>query len=158
MRRRWRRLPNETTPEDTATAPISLTIGDVETPATALTVTATSSNVDAGAGRQPRAERRRAPTGRWSVTPAANQAGTATITVTVSDGTASTPQTFTVTVTAVNDAPTLAPIATGHDDGGHGDARRSAFTIGDVETPATALTVTATSSNIDAGAGRATWC
>ena len=45
------------------------------------------------------------------VTPAANQAGTATITVTVSDGTASTPQTFTVTVTAVNDAPTLAPMA-----------------------------------------------
>ena len=45
------------------------------------------------------------------VTPAADQAGTATITVTVSDGTPSAPQTFTVTVTAVNDAPTLAPIA-----------------------------------------------
>ena len=45
------------------------------------------------------------------MTPAADQAGTATITVTVSDGTASTPQTFTVTVTAVNDAPTIATIA-----------------------------------------------
>ena len=56
-----------------------------------------------------------------TVTPAANQAGTATITVTVSDGTASTPQTFTVTVTAVNDAPTLAPIAPIDDAGRHGD-------------------------------------
>ena len=110
MPRRSRRSRNVTTPEDTATAPISLTIGDVETPATALTVTATSSNV----ALVPDANLVLSGTGAdrtLVVTPAANQAGTATITVTVSDGTASTPQTFTVTVTAVNDAPTLAPIA-----------------------------------------------
>ena len=82
-----------------------------------------------------------------AVTPAANQAGTATITVTVSDGTASTPQTFTVTVTAVNDAPTLAPIANVTTPEDTATAPIS-LTIGDVETPATALTVTATSSNV----------
>ena len=106
MPRRSAPIANVTTPEDTATAPISLTIGDVETPATALTVTATSSNV----ALVPDANLVLSGTGAdrtLVVTPAANQAGTATITVTVSDGTASTPQTFTVTVTAVNDAPTL---------------------------------------------------
>ena len=73
--------------------------------------------------------------------------------MTVSDGTASTPQTFTVTVTAVNDAPTLAPLAnvTTPEDTA---TAPMAFTIGDVETPAAALTVTATSSNLRAGAGR----
>ena len=40
-------------------------------------------------------------------TPTANQFGTATITVTVTDGTTNTVRTFTVTVNAVNDAPTL---------------------------------------------------
>ena len=87
------------------------------------------------------------------ITPAANQAGTATITVTVSDGTASTPQTFTVTVTAVNDAPTLAPLANVTTPEDTATAPIS-LTIGDVETPATALTVTATSVERRAGAGR----
>ena len=45
------------------------------------------------------------------VTPAANQnGGPVTITVSVSDGTTTVPTTFTVTVTPVNDAPTLAHI------------------------------------------------
>ena len=42
-----------------------------------------------------------------TVTPAANQSGTATITVTVSDGALTASDTFVLTVTAVNDAPTI---------------------------------------------------
>ena len=42
-----------------------------------------------------------------TVTPAANQSGTATITVTVSDGALTASDTFVLTVTPVNDAPTI---------------------------------------------------
>ena len=46
-----------------------------------------------------------------TVTPAANQSGTATITVTVTDGSAARRATrFVLTVTAVNDAPTITDI------------------------------------------------
>ncbi|OGG55213.1 MAG: hypothetical protein A3F84_08320 [Candidatus Handelsmanbacteria bacterium RIFCSPLOWO2_12_FULL_64_10] len=45
-------------------------------------------------------------TGSLSYTPVANASGTATITVTVSDGVDTITRTFTVTVNAVNDAPT----------------------------------------------------
>ena len=114
-----------TTTEDTASAPVTFTIGDVETPATALTVTATSSNV----ALVPDANLVLSGTGAdrtLVITPAADQAGTATITVTVSDGTASTPQTFTVTVTAVNDAPTLGADCQRDDDRKTRRRRRSA--------------------------------
>jgi hypothetical protein len=46
------------------------------------------------------------------VTPAANAHGTATITVNVSDGTTTTSKTFTLTVSAVNDAPVASGSAT----------------------------------------------
>ena len=92
------------TSEDVATSAIGFVIGDTETAATALTVTATSSNLTlvpeasivlSGTG-----------TGRSAViTPAANQSGTSTITVTVSDGALSATDTFVLTVSAVNDAP-----------------------------------------------------
>ena len=87
-----------------------------------------------------------------TVTPAPNQiGGPATITVTVSDGTASTNETFVLTVTAVNDAPTITAIAdqTIAEDGTTGAL---AFTVGDVETAAGGLTVTAVSIEHDAGA------
>ena len=94
-------------PEDSATSALAFTIGDVETAVGSLTVTATSSNttlipdanlVFGGSGA----------TRTLTATPAANQFGTSTITVTVSDGTATTSDTFVLTVTAVNDAPTIA--------------------------------------------------
>jgi VCBS repeat-containing protein len=95
---------NTSTTEDVATSAIGFVIGDTETAATALTVTATSSNLTlvpdanivlSGTG-----------TGRTAViTPAANQSGTSTITLTVSDGALSASDTFVLTVTAVNDAP-----------------------------------------------------
>ena len=64
----------------------------------------------------------------------------------MSDGTANVTTTFVVNVTAVNDVPTISTIAT---QTVNEDAAATAvnFTIGDVETAATALTVTRTTSN-----------
>ena len=102
-------LADQTIAEDETTGALPFTVSDVETAAGALTVTAVSSNttlipngnltlVDLGGGS-------------WTIaaTPALNQfGGPVTITVTVSDGTATTNETFDVTVTAVNDAPVVA--------------------------------------------------
>jgi subtilisin-like proprotein convertase family protein len=81
-----------------------------------------------------------------TVTPAANRSGTATITVTVSDGQLSTSDTFKLTVVAVNDAPTISAIAdqTIAVNGTTGPLR---FTVGDVETAAGSLTVSGSSNN-----------
>ena len=83
---------------NTSTGAIAVTIGDVETPAASLTLTGTSSNpalvplsgiVFGGSG-----------TNRTvTVTPAANQLGSSTITVSVSDGVLTASDTFLVTVT-----------------------------------------------------------
>ena len=83
------------------------TVADAQAAAGSLTVTATSSDTtlipngnlvldDDGAGN-------------WTLvaTPAANLNGTATITLTVDDGTTTTDETFVVTVTAVNDTPSF---------------------------------------------------
>ena len=131
--------------EDGVTSALAFTIGDVETAAGSLTVTATSSDTTlipnanlafggSGAART------------LAATPAANQFGTATIMVTVSDGTVTTSDTFVLTVTAVNDAPTITDIADTSiaEDGATSSL---AFTIGDVETAAGSLTVAATSSD-----------
>ena len=138
-------VADQTVAEDTATGALAVTVGDVETAAASLTVTATSDNLTlvpnanlviggSGAART------------VTVTPAANQSGTATITLTVSDGTDAATDTFVVTVTAANDPPTISDVAdqTTPEDTATGAL---AFTVGDVETPAASLTVTATSSN-----------
>ena len=98
-------VANRTTAEDTSTGAIPFTVGDLETPATSLSVSGASSNTTlvpnsrlsfSGSG-----------TNRTvTITPAANQSGTTTITLTVSDGTATASDTFVLTVTAVNDPPT----------------------------------------------------
>src|SRR6185436_7957873 len=99
-----------TTPEDTATAALAFTVGDTETLAADLTVTAASDNLSlvplanivlggAGASRT------------VTVTPALNQTGTATITLTVTDAdTGTATDTFVLTVTAVNDLPTISDV------------------------------------------------
>ena len=131
--------------EDENTAAITFTIGDAETAAGSLNVAAVSNNttlipnnnvVFAGSG----ANR------TMQITPAANQFGTSLITVTVGDGTASTTETFLVTVSSVNDVPTISAIA---DVVINEDNQTSAisFTVSDVETSASALFVTAVSSN-----------
>ena len=135
----------QATNEDIPTASIPFTVGDAETAAGGLTLTASSdnqtlvpdANIVVGGADANRTV---------TVTPALNQFGTATITVTVDDGMATTSDTFLLTVTAVNDPPTISDIAdqsTGEDT----PTAAIAFTIGDVETAAASLTVSGSSSD-----------
>ena len=98
---------NQAINEDTSTGPLSFSVGDLETPAGSLVVTATSSNpalvsstgfTFSGSGSNRTV----------SILPLTNQFGTATITLRVVDadnGAAIT--SFLLTVNAVNDPPTL---------------------------------------------------
>ena len=103
-------ITNVITDEDVVAGPIGFTVGDVETPAGSLIVSGISGNTTlipngnivfggSGANRT------------VTLTPATNQNGSALITITVSDGSASTNTSFTLTVNPVNDAPVLSPIA-----------------------------------------------
>ncbi len=138
-------IANQTINEDAATAAIAFTVGDVETAAGSLTVSGSSSNptlvpngniVFGGSGANRTV----------TLSPATNQNGTATITVTVSDGQATAGTSFVLTVNAVNDAPTISSIAnqTINEDAA---TAAIAFTVGDVETAAGSLTVSGSSSN-----------
>ena len=135
----------QSTNEDTASSAIAFTVGDNETTAGSLTVSGSSSNTTlvpnanivfggSGANRT------------VTLTPAANQNGTATITVTVSDGQLSTPTSFLLTVNAVNDPPTITTIANQSTTSGTAVGPIN-FTVGDAETTAGSLTVSGTSSN-----------
>jgi uncharacterized repeat protein (TIGR01451 family) len=96
-------LSNVTINEDDSTGPIPFTVGDVETPAANLVVNAMSSVptftvlvAGTGAARN------------VTVTPPANANGSATITVTVQDGTGGqTSGSFMLTVNPVNDPPSF---------------------------------------------------
>ncbi|MFO1432030.1 MAG: Ig-like domain-containing protein [Candidatus Competibacteraceae bacterium] len=138
-------IADQTIDEDNAAGPLPFTIGDVDTPVDILPVTVSSNNPTlipsanlvlggSGANRT------------LTVTPAANANGSAEITVTVSDGAATTSTAFTVTVTAINDAPTITPLAnqTINEDTA---TNPLVFTIGDVDNRVDTLTVTASSSN-----------
>ncbi len=126
------------------TGAIPVTIGDAETATTSLTLTRASSNTaliplsgvvlgGSGANRT------------VTVTPAANQIGSSTITVSVSDGVLTTSDTFLVTVT--NTAPTLSNI-TDRSIALNANSGAIPVTIGDLETAATSLTLTRASSNL----------
>ena len=138
-------IPNQLVLEDSSTATLPVTIGDAETSAGSLFLTCTSSNpalvpegnitlAGSGSNRTVR------------ITPGANQSGTATITLRVNDGLASTTSSFLVTVSPVNDPPVIADIPNQviNEDNRLGPI---GFTIGDLETDATNLTVSANSSN-----------
>jgi hypothetical protein len=138
-------ISSRTINEDANTGAVAFTVGDVETAAGSLTVSRSSSNTSlvptanitfggSGASRT------------VTVTPAANQSGSATITVTVSDGSLTASDTFTLTVSAVNDAPTISNVSN------RAVARDSntgaiAFTVGDIETAAASLMLSRASSN-----------
>ena len=93
--------------EDGDTGVLNFKVADAETPPSSLQVTGSSSNTTlvpnanitfgtptaAGANRT------------VTVSPAANESGTSTITITVSDGSLSASDSFLLTVNAVNDAP-----------------------------------------------------
>ena len=138
-------IANQTTNEDTATNAIAFTVDDIDSTVSALTVTASSSNTTlvpngnisvggSGANRT------------VTITPAGNQNGTSTITVTVSDGSLTASDTFVLTVTAVNDAPTISDVAnqTTNEDTAKGAI---SVTVDDIDSTVSGLTVTATSSN-----------
>src|SRR6185436_6768545 len=132
---------NQTTPEDSPVT-VSFTVGDVDNAATSLTLSAGSSDtsvlpvgniVFGGTGANRTA----------TLTPAANASGSSIVTISVSDGTLTTPVTFTLTVTGVNDAPTISTIS---DQTTPEDAPMTvSFTIGDVDTPLANLTLSASS-------------
>jgi hypothetical protein len=139
-------IPARVMVQNTSSPAIAFTIADVETSATSLTVTRASSNTTllptnnivlggSGANRT------------VTLTPAANRTGTATVTITVSDGSLTANSAFTLTVNAQNSAPTITSIAT---QTIHEDQSTSAipFTIGDPEALIDQLSVSATSNNL----------
>ncbi len=94
-------VANQTTMRNNATSTLAFTVGDAQTAAASLTLSATSSNTTlvpvanivfggSGASRT------------VTVTPAIGQTGTVTITVTVSNGSSTTSMTFTLTVSPPN--------------------------------------------------------
>jgi hypothetical protein len=138
-------ITNKTTNEDTPTAAIPFIIGDADTSTANLDLsfnvvpgdTLGNENVVFGGSGANRT---------ITITPRHNHYGTITIRVIVSDGDHITYDDFSLTITAVNDQPTISDIA----------AKTTlinvptapiAFTIGDVETAAANLTLTALSSN-----------
>jgi hypothetical protein len=138
-------LVNQAVNEDTPTGALAFTIGDLETASTSLTVSGSSNNTTlvpngniafggSGANRT------------VTVTPAANQSGSATITVTVSDGLLTASDSFLLTVNSSNDVPTISSIAN-QVITYNTLSNTLDFTVGDTETAAASLTVTGSSSN-----------
>jgi len=82
-----------------------------------------------------------------TIVPAANQFGAATITISLTDGVSTTVRSFLLTVTPVNDAPTISDI-TDQVLAFNRNTGALAFSVGDIETSAGALQVTASSSNV----------
>ena len=102
-------VSNQVTLEDVPTSAIGFLVGDLETPAGSLQVSGTSSNTNlvpnanlifggSGSNRT------------ITITPATHYYGATTVTVSVSDGQASTSTSFLLTVTQVNHAPVLAAV------------------------------------------------
>ncbi|HTF16823.1 MAG TPA: tandem-95 repeat protein [Chryseolinea sp.] len=133
--------------EDAPSLPIPFTVGDIDVPAEDLTVTSTSSATTVVAsGGVTLVE---TGPGTWTVqiTPVANAFGSSLITLTVNDGTETTTETFTVTVNAINDLPTITPIIPTQSINEDSNTGAINFAISDLETPAGSLTVTTSSSN-----------
>src|SRR5262245_49446887 len=102
-------ISDQTINEDGFTNNIPFTVGDLETPAGSLTLSGSSDNPSlvptsaivfggSGAARTVR------------VIPPFNQFGTATVTISVSDGTDTTSDTFLLTVNSINDVPFISDI------------------------------------------------
>ena len=139
-------IPNQTALIGTAVGPIGFTVGDAETAAGSLTLSASSSNqtlvANAGITFGGSGTNRTV-----SLLPVVGQTGAATITVAVSDGQATSITTFVVSVSSgVNTAPTISVIA--NQSGWSGMAVGPiAFTLGDAESAASNLVVSGSSSN-----------
>ncbi len=138
-------IANQTIDEDTNTGPIAFTIGDAETGAGSLVLSRGSSNpnlvptnniiISGGASNR-----------TVIVTPLANQNGTAIITVSVEDGQYLVMTNFLLTVNPVDDRPTISAI-TNRVISVNSTAGPIFFVVGDLESAAGNLTVTASSSD-----------
>ncbi|MEZ6122627.1 MAG: DUF2341 domain-containing protein [Planctomycetaceae bacterium] len=133
--------------EDSGQTSVNLTASDPDAGTAALTVTAVSADqnlirdVDIViSGTDPNLQ--------LLFSPVANAFGTTQITVSVSDGVLITTRVMSVTITPVNDAPQIAPLANMiiAEDTASGDIL---LTLSDVDTPASLLTVSATSDRQD---------
>ncbi len=123
--------------EGAGTGAIPFSVGDPETAAGSLSLSATSSNttlvsltniVFGGSGSNRTV----------AVTPAAGRSGTATVAIAVSDGSITSSTSFALTVNAVNDAPVLA--AVGDRTAGAGQVLTVTNAATDVDIPAQTLT------------------
>jgi subtilisin-like proprotein convertase family protein len=137
-------INNQTIAEDTILGPLSFFVSDTEAAATNLTLVGTSSNPSlvpdvnitfAGADTNRNV----------TVQPATNQFGTTIISLIVSDGRSRTTNSFLLTVTPVNDPPTLTALT-------NIVMRRNTnasapFVWQDVDTPAAGIVLTATSDS-----------
>ncbi len=139
-------VPDQTVDEDTP-AVVNFTVSDLETPATELQVTGTSSNPDL----VPNANLAFSGSGSdrtVTVTPVPDQSGSTTITLTVRDqDDFEAVDSFVLTVAPVNDFPAISGLSdqTVAEDG----QTAIAFTVADAETDANNLTVAASSANTE---------
>ena len=135
--------------QGSSTGPIPFSVADLETPASNLVVSAVASNsvlVPPSAIVLSGTDSARAVT----VTPAPDQAGTSEITLSVSDGAASASSSFTLIVSASGGASNSPPTVSSIEDQIVARNQSTAdvpFTIGDLETPANQLTLSASWSN-----------
>jgi hypothetical protein len=132
-------------PANTNTGALAFTVGDATTAAASLTVSASSSNqtlapdgniVFGGSGANRTV----------TVTPVAAMTGSATITLTVGDGSATASSSFLLTVIPPPGAPSITPVA-GQSTPEDAATAAIPFTLADSDTAVTALVVTGVSSN-----------
>ena len=130
---------------DSSTGAIPFTIGDAQTAASLLTVSCSSNNTTLVPNANIVIENIHPFKGYRTVTitPASGQSGTATITLTVSDGSLTSSDTF---VLSVNSAPTISNISDQSINAGSSTGAIQ-FTIGDTITAASSLTLSSSSSN-----------
>ncbi|MEP7187890.1 MAG: hypothetical protein ABI901_01715, partial [Roseiflexaceae bacterium] len=141
-------IADQVTGEDIPSSAISFKISDVETLSENLTLSASSSNTALlpnatmllGGSRANRT---------ITLTPAANQNGATTITLSVGDGVNTTTTSFILTVEPINDPPTIDQITdlTVNEDSGVRTINLSGIGAGPANESGQALVVTATSDN-----------
>ncbi|MGE0084686.1 MAG: tandem-95 repeat protein [Desulfococcaceae bacterium] len=136
------------TNEETAIT-IPIVLADVDTALSSLTVGTTSNSPEI----VPNTNIKKLGSGAnytFTITPALDQIGTASLTVTVNDGTASTPYNFFLEVKPVNDAPVfsgITPYSTHYTN--EDTIKEISFSLSDVDTDPGSITVTALSGNVN---------
>jgi VCBS repeat-containing protein len=139
-------IADRTIEEDSNTGYIGVSIGDIDSDADSLIITASSDNESLIAESGMVISHGTGYSQTLYIEPIANISGTASITVVATDGELTDTEVFEVTVSPVNDAPTISEMADILiiEDSTSGEI---AFTIGDVDDDIEDLTVSATATN-----------